>query len=272
MGTGKIGREVQALWRGLLALDRQTAVVLTVAAVLGMWKYTFGTRPFFARTLAGALGVDAGGLGGYAYTFGTQGLTGFLIPVALLTIGFRRRPGDIGLGLGDWRLGLTLLGLYLPIVTAGAWILSGGASFQQKYPLFQGATQSWQLFAGYELLWLLYWIGWEYLWRGFVLFGTAHTFGRWAIFIQTLPFAALHAQKPIAEAYLSILGGLLLGAVVWRCRSFWIAVPIHFVQMLLMDLFCTLRARSGVQGIGLGSLLDALDVIVGSRGGAPLGP
>ena len=258
MGKGRVRCEIQALWRGLLALDRQTAVVLAVAATLGMWKYTFGTRPFFDRTLARALEVDAGGLWGYAYSFGTQALTGFLIPVSLLILVFGRRPGDIGLGLGDWRLGLTLLGLYVPVVAAGSWLLSAGTSFQRKYPLFEAVTQDWQLFAGYELLWILYWIGWEYLWRGFVLFGTAHTFGRWAIFIQMLPFAALHAQKPMAEAYLSILGGLLVGAVVWRCRSFWVAVPIHFVQMMSMDFFCTLRARSGVQGIGLGSLLDAI--------------
>jgi uncharacterized protein len=258
MGTGRLRREIQTLGRALVELDRQTAIVLAVAATLGMWKYTFGTQAFFARNLAPALRVDAHGLGGFAYSFATQGLTGFLIPVVLLLFVFRRRPGDIGLGLGDWRLGLTLLGLYVPIVAAGSWLLSAGTAFQQKYPLFHAITQDWQLFAAYELLWILYWIGWEYLWRGFVLFGTAHTFGRWAIFIQMLPFAALHAQKPIAEAYLSIVGGLLLGAVVWRCRSFWIAVPIHFVQMLSMDLFCTLRARSGVQGIGLRSLLDAI--------------
>ncbi len=254
----RLRRELQALWRGLIELDRQTAIILFVAAVLGMWKYTFGSRTFFAATLARALAIDPAGLWGHAYTCTTQGLTGFLIPVALLLLVFRRRPADVGLGAGDWRLGLTLLGLYLPVVTAGAWVLSAGSAFQQKYPAFYQVTQDWRVFAGYELLWILYWVGWEYLWRGLVLFGTAHTFGRWAIFIQMLPFAALHAQKPMAEAYLSIVGGLVLGAVVWRCRSFWFAVPIHFVQMLAIDFFCTLRVRSGASGIGLRSLVEAL--------------
>ena len=56
----------------------------------------------------------------------------------------------------------------------------------------------------------------------------------------------------------SILGALVLGAVVWRCRSFWIAVPFHAFQMLAMDFFCTLRVRAGVDGIGLGAFFEAL--------------
>ena len=73
-----------------------------------------------------------------------------------------------------------------------------------------------------------------------------------------VPFALLHAQKPAAEAYLSVLGGIALGALVWRCRSFWIAVPIHAAQMLVLDLWCTLRLRSGAEGIGLDALARAL--------------
>ena len=253
-----LGVELRVLWRGLLDLDRQTVVVLTLAAVLGVSKYTFGSTTFFRTTLAGPLGVDGGGIEGFIYLFGTQAVTGFVIPIAVLLLSFRQRPSDIGLGLGDWKLALTLLVLYLPVASAGCWVLSAQESFQGKYPLFDAARGDWQLFLEYELLFLAYWLGWEYLWRGFVLFGTARTFGAFAIFVQMLPFAALHAQKPMGEAYLSIVGALALGAVVWRCRSFWIAVPLHAFQMLAMDFCYTLRFRSGVDGTGLGALLEAL--------------
>jgi len=253
--------ELKLLWHGLAALDRQTVVVLTLAGVLGMWKYTFGSRAFFERHLAEGLGVEGRGLGSYLYLFGAQGVTGFVLTAAVLLVLFKRKPGEIGLGLGDWKLGLTILGLYLPVVFAGCWVLSAQTSFQHKYPLYHDVSHDWQLFALYELMFLFYWIGWEYLWRGFTLFGTAHTLGKWAIFVQMLPFAALHAQKPMAEAYLSVLGGLVLGAVVWRCRSFWFAVPIHAFQMMAMDICCTLRVRSGVlDGIGLGALRHALSI------------
>ena len=79
-------------------------------------------------------------------------------------------------------------------------------------------------------------MGWEYLWRGFTLFGTAHTFGHWAIFVQMIPFAVLHYTKPGPEAFLSVGG------------SFWVAVPIHWYQTMAMDFFCTLRRRADAGG------------------------
>ena len=91
-----------------------------------------------------------------------------------------------------------------------------------------------------------------------MLFGTAPALGApLAIVVQTVPFAILHADKPPAEAYLAVLGGLALGALVWRCRSFWIAIPIHAAQMVMLDLFCTLRFRTGAVGVGWEALRTA---------------
>ncbi|MDX1420547.1 MAG: CPBP family intramembrane glutamic endopeptidase [Rubricoccaceae bacterium] len=242
---------------GLRRLDTQATVVLTAAVVLVFLQLQFGTRSFFADHVA-ADPADARGLPGWAWWFGMQGVLGFLIPVLILTVGFRRRPSEIGLGLGDWKLAGVLALLYAVPVVIGTWVLSNGADFQAHYPHLDAAQTDWGVFLAYEALFLFYWIGWEYLWRGFVLFGTAPAFGLGAIVVQMVPFAILHADKPAAEAYLSILGGLALGALVWRCRSFWIAVPIHAFQMLALDFWCSLRARSGAEGIGLDALAEAL--------------
>lgn len=45
-------------------------------------------------------------------------------------------------------------------------------------------------------------------------------------------YRVLHFNKAEAEALPSIAGELLLGTFAWRCGSFWIAVSIHFMQML----------------------------------------
>lgn len=239
----------------LQSLDKQTAFVLIACVILVFGQLTMGSRGFFEQYFGGWGTGQQHELYGWAWWFGIQGVSGFIIPVLCLLIFFKRKPSEIGLGLGDWKLASTLAGLYLPLVVIGTWFLSNGPSFKAVYPHFQGAAHDWRLFAVYELLFLFYWFGWEYLWRGFVLFGTRHTLGYWAIFVQMIPFAILHAEKPIAEAFLSILGGLALGALCWRCRSFWIAVPIHAAQMLILDFWCTLRIRTGVQGVGLDALL-----------------
>lgn len=247
-------RAVGALKR----LDRQTMFVLLAAAVLVICQMKWGSRRFFDATLASYVPAEWRGLLSWGWWFFMQGFLGFVLPVASLLLLFRRSPSEIGLGVGDARLAIRLTLLYLPFVLVGTWGLSNGAAFQAQYPHYQPAARDWGVFFLYEGLFLFYWFGWEYLWRGFVLFGTARTFGHYAIFVQAMPFAILHFSKPVPEALLSVVGGVALGALVWRCRSFWIAVPLHAAQMLILDFWCTLRIRSGVTGIDPGALLDVL--------------
>lgn len=251
----KLHAEWQRWYKPLQSLDKQTAFILVMCVVLVFVQLTVGSRQFFMSYFAENVPLKLQNLYSWAWWFGIQGISGFLIPVLCLWLIFKQTPSQMGLGLGDWKLASTLAGLYIPLVVIGTWILSNGADFKANYPHFQEAAFDWGYFALYELLFLFYWIGWEYLWRGFVLFGTKHTLGYWAIFVQMIPFAILHAEKPIAEAFLSILGGVALGALCWRCRSFWIAVPIHAAQMLILDFWCSLRLRSGAQGIGFDALL-----------------
>ncbi len=241
----------------LRSLDTQTTVVLTLCALLMIITFEFGSRDFFLSQIA----PYGSQLQAWGWWFLMQGVTGFLIPVLVLMVGFRKKLSEIGLGLGDWKTALLVLLIYVPIVLTGTWVLSDQAAFQSEYPHYRGAVNSWSVFLIYHALFLMYWIGWEYLWRGFMLFGTAHTFGLHAIFIQSVPYAMLHVHKPASELFLSLLGGIVLGAVVWRCRSFWIAVPIHAVQMLALDFWCSLRIRTGSSGAGLDALCTALSGI-----------
>jgi hypothetical protein len=256
---------LHAEWRRLRAaartIDTQTAFVLTFAALVVVLQFTLGNRSLFARELSHLVPAEWRGLGAWGWWFGMQGVMGFVLPVLALRVGFGQSWQAMGLGTGNWRLASLLAGLYVPVVAVGTWVLSDGADFQAQYPHYRGAALNWTSFVIYEVLFLFYWIGWEYLWRGFVLFGTARTLGLYAIFVQALPFAALHVQKPWPEAVLSIVGGIALGALVWRCRSFWIAVPIHAAQMLLLDAWCTLRVRSGASGLGFDALLQALGAL-----------
>jgi hypothetical protein len=245
------------------SLDPQTSFVLVFAALMVVLQFTLGSRALFHAHLSSAFPAAWRDLGGWGWWFGMQGLLGFVVPAAALGLFFSNDLGELGLGLGNWRLASAIAALYLPLVAVGTWVLSDGAAFQEQYPHHAPAARDWTVFLIYEALFLFYWVGWEYLWRGFVLFGTAPTLGLYAIFVQALPFAALHVDKPWPEALLSIVGGVLLGALVWRCRSFWIAVPIHAAQMMLLDFWCALRIRTGVSGVGL----DALAAVFARLGG-----
>ncbi|MFQ5568508.1 MAG: lysostaphin resistance A-like protein [Rhodothermales bacterium] len=259
----RLHREWQRLVAALRTLDRQTVFVLTLCVVFVILQQALGSRRFFRTELASLFDESWRELLSWGWWFAVQGVTGFVLPVLALVLLFRRRPKEIGLGLGDWKLASVLALLYLPVVALGTWVLSDSSAFQQQYPHFQPAALNWHFFLIYEALFLFYWIGWEYLWRGFVLFGTAHTFGLYAIFVQTVPFALLHLSKPLPEALLSIVGGVALGALVWRCRSFWIAVPIHAAQMFILDFWCSLRIRTGISGSGPGAFIDLMQAWLG---------
>lgn len=244
----RLREEFTRLWRAMRELDFQTATVLVLSTVLVIAQYKYGTREYFREEMSAILSIDAGGLNPFIYHCLTQAVTGLVVPAAVLLFWFRRRPSEIGLGLGDWKLAGLLMALYLPLVTVACWYLSSMPEFQNRHPQVSMAALSWKVFAVYHVVYLLNWAGWEYLFRGFTLFGTAHTFGHWAIFVQMIPFAVLHYTKPGPEAFLSVAGGLVLGVVVWRCRSFWVAVPIHWYQTMAMDFFCTLRRRADASG------------------------
>ena len=248
---------------GLTKVNLQTAVVLLFAALSVILQMKWGDRGFFRTDVAPLLDADGRGLNSWIWWFGMQGILGFILPVLILKFGFKNSWRDMGLSRGDSSLGWKIALIYLPLVVIGTWFLSDSLEFQAKYPHYSPASTDWSIFLLYEGFFLFYWIGWEYLWRGFVLFGTARTFGLMAIFVQAMPFAILHYDKPMPEALLSILGGVALGALVWRLKSFWIAVPIHAAQMMILDFWCTLRIRTGSSGFGLSTLMDVLKGIGG---------
>lgn len=254
MNWPRLARE-RAFWGELLArTDRKAATVLLLTTVFVVMQMVWGTMPDGLRPLARGLDEPWRELSSWAWWFGFQFITGFLLPVLVLKWAFGETWGDMGLGRGDVRLAGWALLFYTPGVVVVTWFLSDQAAFQAQYPHFRGGIQHDGAFWLYHGLFTMYWMGWEYLWRGFVLFGTRHVLGPLAILVQAMPFAIMHFGKPAPELMLSVVGGIALGALVWRLRSFWIAVPLHAIQMLILDLFCRWRQQSGVSGTGLEAL------------------
>src|SRR5690606_20405029 len=101
--------------RATARLDRQTVFVLVAAALLVILQDSLGSRRLFRTELAGYFPTQARGILAWAWWFGMQGITGFILPAAALLFLFRRRPSEVGLGLGDWRFALRIAALYLPI-------------------------------------------------------------------------------------------------------------------------------------------------------------
>ena len=84
----------------------------------------------------------------------------------------------------------------------------------------------------------LYMFCWEWFFRGFGLFGMAQGWGPWvAIGVQALGFGLAHLGKPPAEMWSAFGGGLILGVLCWREKSF---VPAFFTHALVHCSFAVL--------------------------------
>ncbi len=206
-----------------------------------------------------------------SYWFINTGLCLWL-PLVTILLFLRQEPSQFGMTRGDRRLGLkwaliawVLMVLVLAVVVS---LPSLRPQFQQQYlfgrlsrplegvgppfvhNLFQPALSRVNLKAllYYELAMGFYMFCWEFFFRGFLLFGLQKSrVGTWgAVIIQALLFALLHwsyirgASKPPVEVLSALPGGIILGILALRTRSFLYGFLAHWAISLTLD--CILLA------------------------------
>jgi membrane protease YdiL (CAAX protease family) len=150
-----------------------------------------------------------------------------VIPVAISILIFRENPIDNGFTLGDWKIGLLLTVFGILIMTPIIWYL--GTKDIRMMGYYNSSLDG--------LIWkkALEIFGWEYLFRGWILFGYARKYGTDALWIQAVPFAIAHLGKPEIETMSTIFGGFAFGWVAWRTGSFIYPFLIHwFIATLII--------------------------------------
>ncbi|MBK8980894.1 MAG: CPBP family intramembrane metalloprotease [Ignavibacteria bacterium] len=191
------------------------------------------------------------------YWFLTDGLLMFILPLLAIKLLFRENLRDYGFTWGDKKFGFITSGIFLVVMLITVWIVSATPVFASAYP--QGGIkvkESFVNFAFYELCILIYMLGWEFLWRGYMLFGLRSKFGYYSIFIQMIPFFILHKGKPEIELFASIFAGLILGVQALRSGSFLYCWILHWLVMLFIDGISALRSSKEIYGIGISDFFN----------------
>jgi membrane protease YdiL (CAAX protease family) len=253
----RLVRRFPAMEGALRGLDLRVTVIMTSAAGLLLLFRKFGGSDTFEQRLRPEslrahhyLTV----YGDYYWFLACFVLLG-LVPLAFSLVP-SLRPPSLGLRLGDARFGLKwtaiLYGVMVPVIAAA----SLSPEFSRYYPLnsllgneavafFSGEVtpDAFLLtFIGYELLYGLYFLGWEFFFRGWLLFGLHDRLGFNSILAGNIPFVLMHLGKPLPEAFGSIFGGLALGLFALRTGSFWYCFLLHVLVAWTMDA-CALSAR-----------------------------
>ncbi len=142
-----------------------------------------------------------------------------LIPLLIILVVFRENPRDYGFTFGDWKAGLILTALGIALMAPILWFVARGPAMQEYYKSQVGGLP-WNTFLDL--------FGWEFMFRGFILFAYARKFGPEALWLQAVPFALAHIGKPEVETLSTIFGGFAFGWVAYRTRSFVYPFLIHW--------------------------------------------
>ena len=151
-----------------------------------------------------------------------------LIPLAAGWLLFRDKPRDYGIRIGHWKLAIILTAVGLAVLSLIIYAASKMPEFYSYYHEFHIDWPEW------IFKWTLYMFAWEFLFRGYMLFGLEKSIGKSAIFVQTIPFVLLHFGVVSLETLACIPEGFIFGYIAYRTRSFLPCFIIHIGIHILM--------------------------------------
>jgi membrane protease YdiL (CAAX protease family) len=222
--------------------DPESSLILFVVPILlTIWVY-FGKQADFDQLFKGFQSRWNQDFYSTVYEYLTAFLLMFWVPYFIIKIGFKNKLKNFGFQLGDARYGFRFIFITLPFLIWIIYVGSSNAGIQTEYPLAKSTLGMLPLFFTVEMFYLLYYIGWEFLFRGFMLFGLEKQYGAFtAILIQTIPSAIVHIGKPASESFGAILAGLIFGFLAIRTRSILYPLLLHIVIGIGTDVFVMLR-------------------------------
>ncbi len=166
-------------------------------------------------------------------------------PAAILLL-LRMNPFKYGLGIGNWRKGLWLSFLASIAVLLSCFLFASVPAMQSYYSSARWGTGD----AGAILLgeWgrLRVLIGWEFLFRGFLLFPLYECFGPAANWIQATLCALTHMNKPLVEMYGSLPFAWLLGYLARKSGSVWYGVYVHWLLGFAIEVYIAIGTKGFV--------------------------
>ena len=169
----------------------------------------------------------------------------FLLPLAVILLQGRQTgisPYSMGLGPGNWKLGLILTVVFLPLSILGLILGLNDPGLKKYYPFSKEAMASPQRFVLYEAAYLaLYYLPWEFTFRGVILFSllalVPHTVPGLVIVVMVSTFLSTiyHIGHPNSEVLGAFLLGLIAGTITAVTGSFLYALFHHALVGILND-------------------------------------
>jgi len=242
------GTQPQASWRAAFSGEarKPTLILLLAPLLLTTFKY-YGSKSFYLSEVAGrfVLFNDAAWTA-ELWHFSAAFLLMGVLPALVVKLVFKESLADYGVQRGDTGFSLKALLVLLPVMVALTYPNARVPAFAAEYPFDRGAGNSSAAFISHAGTYLFYYMGWEFFFRGFMQFGLRGALGDWnAILVQTLASCLIHIGKPAGEIYGAIAAGLLWGIIVFRTRSLWAVLLMHWALGVALDFFICFAGKGG---------------------------
>ncbi len=138
----------------------------------------------------------------------------------ILFILFRRKSLlDYGFQLGKWKTGLWIIFLAILVTTPVLYLTALYSREIQGYYRLDLQELPWNTFLDL--------IGWEFFFRGWLLFTYLRAYGPDGLWLHAVPFALAHIGKPELETLTTIFGGYVFGWIAQRTDLFLYSFLIH---------------------------------------------
>ncbi len=263
MNHFNIKQELKKFLDVIREMDKKIITIFLSVAILQTLSFYYTSRRFFREYLFQSFqNYSDPYLIEYLYWFIGDFITFFVLGILIIKFGFKEKLSDYGLRLGDIKTGFSFSLLFLSVMIILIWFVSATPAFAEKYPHLSSAKSNWNTLLIYEAGMLLYMFAWEFMWRGFMLFGLEKKFGYYSVLIQMIPFVILHNGKPFLETFGAIFGGIALGILALRTRSIYYCVITHIGVMFSIDIISSLRFRANDYGIGFASIINLIKQIL----------
>jgi membrane protease YdiL (CAAX protease family) len=221
--------------------SESTFILFIVPVILTLWVY-YGKQADFDQLFQGFQGHRNQDFYSAIYEYMTAFLLMFWAPYFFIKMVFKKKLSDFGFQWGDMKYGFRFVLITLPFILLIIYNASARSSIQSEYPLSKSTIDHLHLFIIVEVFYLIYYVGFEFLFRGFMIFGLEKRFGALAaILIQAIPSTIVHFGKPAGESFGAIFVSLVFGYLAIRTRSVFYSLLLHAMIGIGTDIFVTLR-------------------------------
>ena len=209
--------------------DQLPAVLAIGAVTVGFIIYYFVMiSPAAERRLRKGMDPDTGLV---RWTIFQRLWGGFILGLfAILTpiIGLGKAPWDYGMSFAmDGESALIVLVLGAAIVLLNLF-RAGKPANLVTYPQIRVPKWDWKLLLGSSFGWVVYLLGYELMFRGFLLYGCIETMGVWpAIAINASIYSFAHFFKGIGETIGAIPFGIIICVITLYTGNFMTAFIVH---------------------------------------------